>query len=156
MPTHGLITELWFDDQALEAATFYTNLFSDSRLGPIHHYTAENPSGKPIGSILTVDFTIMSQRFQALNGGPHFKLSEAISFVIECEDQAEVDYYWDQLSKDPDSEACGWCKDQFGVSWQIVPKGLEELMYPDDPIKAKEAMERLLDMKKIIIADFYK
>lgn len=156
MPTLGLITELWFDDQALEAATFYTNLFPDSHLGAIHHYTTENPSGKPIGSILTVDFTIMNQRFQALNGGPHFKLSEAISFVIECDDQAEIDFYWDQLSKDPASEACGWCKDQFGVSWQIVPKGIEELMYPEDEQKAKIAMELLLDMKKIIIEEFYK
>ncbi len=154
MPTHGLITELWFDDQALEAATFYTKLFPNSHLGEIHYYTTENPSGKPIGSILTVDFTIMSQRFQALNGGPHFKLNEAISFVIECDDQAEIDFYWDQLSKDPDSEACGWCKDQFGLSWQIIPKGIEDVLYPKDEQRAKLAMEKLLEMKKIIIDDF--
>ena len=147
MPTQGLITELWFDDQALEAATFYTNLFPNSHLGAIHHYTTENPSGKPVGSILTVDFTIMNQRFQALNGGSHFKLSEAISFVIECDDQAEIDFYWDQLSKDPASEACGWCKDQFGVSWQIVPQNMDELMQRPD------AYAHMLAMKKIVIAD---
>ena len=98
----------------------------------------------------------MNQRFQALNGGSYFKLSEAISFVIECADQSEIDFYWHQLSNNPASEARDWCKDQFGVSWQIIPKGIEEILYPNDDQKAKVAMEKLLEMKKIIIDDFHK
>lgn len=154
MPSLNLVTELWFDDQALEAATFYTQLFPNSQIGEIHYYTADSPSEKAIGTILTVDFTIFNQHFQAMNGGPLFKFNEAISFVIECDDQKELDYYWDQLSKDSNAEACGWCKDQYGLSWQIIPKGIEKYLYPEDPEKAKTAMEKLLSMKKIDLSQF--
>lgn len=149
MSKKGLIIELWFDNEALEAAKFYTSVFKESELGDIQYYNVESPSNKPIGSVLTVDFTLNGQRFQAINGGPNFKFNESVSFVIECEDQAEVDHYWDKLSAVKDSEACGWCKDKYGVSWQIIPKGLEEILYQEDTEKSKRAMEKLLTMKKL-------
>ena len=149
-----LVTELWFDNEALEAAQFYTSIFPNSEMGKIRYYTADTPSNKEIGSIITVDFTIMNQRFQALNGGPEFKHSEAVSFVIECDDQAEIDDYWDKLSKVKEAEACGWCKDQFGISWQIISKDLEDILYSDDEEIAKRNMEKLLTMKKIDLSQF--
>lgn len=154
MKSLNLVTELWFDDQALEAATFYTNLFPNSDLGKIRYYTAETPSEKEIGSIITVDFKIMNQQFQALNGGPLFKHSEAVSFIITCDNQEEIDYYWSNLSRVSEAEACGWCKDQFGISWQIISGDLEDKLYTGDIKKDKANMEKLLSMKKIDLSQF--
>lgn len=156
MPSNGMIIELWMDSEALEAAEFYVSVFKDAQLGVIRKYTTDTPSNKPIGTVITVDFTLNGQRFQALNGGPDFKFNEAISMIVECEDQAEVDYYWQKLSADPENEACGWCKDKYGVSWQITPKGLDEILYQDDPTKAKRAMDALLSMKKLDLAEIEK
>lgn len=147
----GMIIELWMDNEAEEAARFYVSIFKDSSLGDITPYTTDTPSHKPIGSILTVDFTLNGQRFQALNGGPDFKFSEAVSFIVECEDQEEIDYYWEKLSYQKEAEACGWCKDKYGVSWQIVPKDLESMLHHAEPEKSKRAMDALLKMKKIDI-----
>lgn len=150
MTNLGLTIELWFDNEAEEAARFYTGVFKDSELGAIRYYTTDTPSNKPIGSVITVDFTLNGQRFQALNGGPDFKFNESISFIVECEDQAEIDYYWSKLTADGGEESfCGWLKDKYGVSWQIVPKGLDDLLYQEDAAKGKRAMDVLLTMKKL-------
>jgi len=138
---------LWFDSQAEEAAKFYTSVFKDSKITNTTYYTAESPSNKPLGSVLTVGFQIEDQDFAAINGGDQFKFNEAISFVIHCENQAEIDYYWEKLSAVPAAEICGWCKDKYGVSWQVVPKDIDKLT------KNPAAMKAMLDMKKIIIAD---
>ncbi len=143
---------LWFDSQAEEAATFYTSVFKNSKVGHISHYDAASAkaSGQPEGSVLTVSFQLEGQNFTALNGGPLFKFSEAISFSVECEDQTEIDYYWEKLSAHPESEQCGWLKDKFSLSWQIVPKNMDAL------IKSPKAMQALMQMKKIVIADLQK
>jgi predicted 3-demethylubiquinone-9 3-methyltransferase (glyoxalase superfamily) len=138
---------LWFDNQAEEAAEFYTSVFKNSKITNTTKYTAETPSNKPIGSVLTVSFQIEGQDFSAINGGTNFKFNEAISLVITCEDQAEIDYYWEKLSAVPEAEICGWLKDKYGVSWQVVPKDIGGLM------KNPAAMKALLKMKKLIIAD---
>jgi predicted 3-demethylubiquinone-9 3-methyltransferase (glyoxalase superfamily) len=150
----GITIELWMDSQAEEAAQYYVNIFKDSELGPVRYYSTETPSEKPIGSVITADFTVNGQRFQALNGGPMFnKFTEAISFVVECDDQAEVDYYWERLTADGGQESqCGWLKDKYGVSWQIVPEELEDILYQEDQEKGKRAMEALLTMQKIDLA----
>lgn len=141
---------LWFDDQAEEAATFYTSVFKNSKIVNVSRYDAESAkvSGRPEGSAMVVEFEIEGQPFNALNGGPQFKFTEAISFVIHCVDQEEVDYYWDKLSEggDPASQQCGWLKDKYGVSWQVVPNALGEL------IKNPKAMQAMLQMKKLDIA----
>lgn len=137
---------LWFDNEAEEAANFYTSIFKDSQILETTHFSSETPSNKPVGSVMVVYFQIEGQKFSALNGGPFFKFSEAISFVVSCKSQDEIDYYWEKLSSDPKVEACGWLKDKFGVSWQIVPENIGEL------IKSEQAMRALLEMKKIDIA----
>lgn len=143
---------LWFDGNAAEAAEFYTRLFPDSRIEKILHSPADNPSLKK-GEVLTVDFTLNGQRFVGINGGPAFKFTEAVSFAIDCEDQAEVDRYWDALTTDGGSESmCGWCRDQFGLSWQVVPRRLIELVGSADAEVAKRAIEAMLKMRKIDIA----
>ena len=140
---------LWFDGQAEEAARFYTSLFPDSRIDGVHRSPAETPSG-PEGSVLTVDYTLAGQKFIALNGGPEFKFTEAISLSIDCDDQAEVDRYWDALIADGgEPSVCGWLKDRFGVSWQVVPRRLTELLQGSDPDGARRAMEAMLQMTKI-------
>lgn len=143
---------LWFDSQAEEAANFYTSVFKKSKVGYISRYDAASAkaSGQPEGSVLTVNFQLEGQDFTALNGGPVFKFSEAISFSVECEDQAEIDYYWNKLLARPESEQCGWLKDKFGLSWQIVSKNMDTL------IKSPKAMQALMQMKKIVIADLQK
>jgi predicted 3-demethylubiquinone-9 3-methyltransferase (glyoxalase superfamily) len=143
---------LWFDSQAEEAAAFYTSVFKNSKVGHISRYDAASAkaSGQPEGSVLTVSFQLEGQDFTALNGGPLFKFSEALSFSVECEDQTEIDYYWEKLSAHPESEQCGWLKDKFGLSWQIVPKNMDAL------IKSPKAMQALMQMKKIVIADLQK
>jgi len=144
---------LWFDGQAEEAAEFYTSLLPDSRVGKAWRSPAETPSG-PAGMVLTVDFTLNGQEFQGLNGGPDFKFNEAVSFSIECEDQAEVDRLWDALAADGGEPGpCGWIKDRFGLSWQIVPRALNELVSDPDPDRARRAMEAMLRMGKIDVAE---
>jgi predicted 3-demethylubiquinone-9 3-methyltransferase (glyoxalase superfamily) len=144
---------LWFDGDAEEAATFYTGLLPDSSVDGVWRSPADTPSG-PAGMVLTVDFTLQGQRFQGLNGGPDFRFNEAVSFVIECEDQAEVDRLWDALTADGGEPGpCGWLKDRFGLSWQIVPRQLNELMADPDPERARRAMEAMLKMGKIDVAE---
>ncbi len=140
---------LWFDNQAEEAANFYTSIFSNSRIGYISRYdaSASKAAGMPEGTVLTVSFQLEGQDFTALNGGPIYKFSEAVSFSIECEDQAEIDYYWSKLSAHPEAEQCGWLKDKFGLSWQVVPRNMGQL------IKSPAAMKAMMSMKKIIISD---
>ncbi len=140
---------LWFDTQAEEAARFYTSIFKDSGPVSIARYGESGPG--PAGAVMTVAFQIHGQDFVALNGGPHFKFNEAISFVVNCETQEEVDYYWEKLSADPKAEQCGWLKDKYGVSWQIVPTALGELLQDQDPAKSQRVMEAMLQMKKIDI-----
>ena len=142
---------LWFDGAAEEAASFYVSLLSDSQVDTVVRSPANTPSG-PEGSVLVVEFTLAGQRFIALNGGPRFRFNEAISFTIDCSDQAEVDRLWKALSADEAAEQCGWLKDRFGVSWQIVPSALPKLLGDPDPDKARRVMEAMLQMKKIEIA----
>jgi predicted 3-demethylubiquinone-9 3-methyltransferase (glyoxalase superfamily) len=143
---------LWFDDQAEEAARYYVSIFKDSEIGNISRYGSGGPM--PEGSVLTVAFTLEGQRFTALNGGPQFTFSEAISFIVHCGTQEEVDHYWGRLSEGGPEQAqmCGWLKDKYGVSWQIVPDALIEFMTDTDPAKAQRTMQAMLQMKKLDIA----
>jgi predicted 3-demethylubiquinone-9 3-methyltransferase (glyoxalase superfamily) len=144
---------LWFDGSAEEAAAFYVSLLPDSRIDKVWRSPADTPSG-PAGSVLTVDFTLGGQRFQALNGGPQFHFDEAISFVIECDDQAEVDRLWQAIAAaGGEPGPCGWIRDRFGLSWQIVPRRLNELLDDPDPDRARRAMEAMLSMGKIEVAE---
>jgi len=143
---------LWFDGEAEEAAKFYTTIFPNSSIDKISRSPADNPS-TPAGAVLTVDFTLDGSRFIALNGGPDFHFSEAISFSIDCEDQAEVDRYWDALIAGGGEESqCGWLKDRFGLSWQVVPRELTEMFESPDREAAKRAMEAMLEMQKLDVA----
>jgi predicted 3-demethylubiquinone-9 3-methyltransferase (glyoxalase superfamily) len=142
---------LWFDGQAEEAAELYTSLLPDSRVDSVWRSPADTPSG-PAGMVLTVDFTLAGQRFQGLNGGANFRFNEAVSFVIECEDQAEVDRLWDALAAGGGEPGqCGWIKDRYGLSWQIVPQRLNELVADPDQGRARRAIEAMLEMGKIEI-----
>jgi predicted 3-demethylubiquinone-9 3-methyltransferase (glyoxalase superfamily) len=144
---------LWFDGKAEQAAEFYTTLLPDSHIDKVWRSPAETPSG-PAGMVLTVDFTLAGQQFQGLNGGPDFNFNEAISFVIDCEDQAEVDRLWAALTENGgEPSVCGWLKDRFGVSWQIVPRRLNELIEDQDKERARRAMEAMLKMGKIEVAE---
>jgi predicted 3-demethylubiquinone-9 3-methyltransferase (glyoxalase superfamily) len=147
---------LWFDNQGEEAAKFYVSLFENSAMGAVTRYGKEGfeVHGRPEGSVLTVSFRLEGQEFTALNGGPHFKFSEAISFVVRCETQTEVDRYWDKLGDGGDQRAqqCGWLKDKYGVSWQIVPAALFEMMSGTDRIKSERVMRAVLQMKKLDVA----
>lgn len=145
---------LWFNDQAEEAVNLYTSLFPNSKIGNTARYdkASAEVSGKPEGSVLTIEFEINGQTFTALNGGPLFKFSEAVSFVVTCDTQEEVDMYWNKLTADGGEESqCGWLKDKFGLSWQIVPKVLGEMLSDKDGVKAQRAMKAMLEMKKIDI-----
>jgi predicted 3-demethylubiquinone-9 3-methyltransferase (glyoxalase superfamily) len=146
---------LWFDSQAEEAVSLYTAIFKNSQIVSMTRYGAEGAeaSGRPKGTVMTMAFQLDGQDFVALNGGPHVKFTEAISFVVNCESQDEVDYYWEQLSGGGDEKAqqCGWLKDQYGVSWQIVPTVLGELLNDPDPEKSRRVMKAMLQMKKIDI-----
>lgn len=151
MPT--ITPNLWFDGQAEDAATFWTSIFPDSRIDRVNRASADFPGGHK-GDVLTVDFTLLGQPYTGLDGGPDFKFNEAISFLIECADQAEVDRYWDELTADGGEPGpCGWLKDRFGVSWQVAPRRLHELVYGDDPDGAERAMQAMLKMSKIDIAE---
>jgi predicted 3-demethylubiquinone-9 3-methyltransferase (glyoxalase superfamily) len=144
---------LWFDGNAEEAANFYVSLFDDSRIDKVTRSPADNPS-TPAGAVLVVEFTLAGRRYQGLNGGPQFPFTEAVSFSISCADQAEVDRYWDALSADGGQPGpCGWVKDRFGLSWQVVPVALPRLLGAADPAGAKRAMERMLKMGKLDVAE---
>jgi predicted 3-demethylubiquinone-9 3-methyltransferase (glyoxalase superfamily) len=144
---------LWFDGNAEEAATFYAGLVPDSHVDKIWRSPAETPSG-PEGMVLTVDFTVGGRRFQGLNGGPDFQFNEAVSFVIDCEDQAEVDRLWDALTANGGEPGpCGWLKDRFGLSWQIVPRRMMELLDDPDPERARRAMNAMMKMGKLEVAE---
>jgi len=140
----------WFDTEALEAAEFYVSVFPNSEVTNFVHYTEAGP-GTP-GTILTVDFRLDGQDYTAINGGPQFPLTEAISLLINCADQDEVDYYWDTLTEGGKESMCGWLRDRCELSWQVVPTGMEELMTGPDSGRAERAMRALLTMKKIDIA----
>jgi predicted 3-demethylubiquinone-9 3-methyltransferase (glyoxalase superfamily) len=145
---------LWFDTQAEDAAKFYTSIFKNSRILSISKYpeSAEEVSGKPAGSVMTVEFEIDGMRFTGLNGGPNFKFSEAISFQIDCKDQAEVDYFSEKLTANGGEQGpCGWVKDRFGLSWQVVPSIMAELFGGPDKEGAERAMKAMLEMKKLDI-----
>jgi predicted 3-demethylubiquinone-9 3-methyltransferase (glyoxalase superfamily) len=144
---------LWFDGDAEVAAEFYTRLFPDSRIGSVNRAAADNPSTSA-GDVLTIDFTLAGQDFMALNGGPEFRFSEAISFTIDCADQAEVDRYWDALvAGGGEHSVCGWLKDRFGVSWQVIPRILPELLASPDREAAGRTMSAMLEMTKIDTAE---
>ncbi|MFH1259207.1 MAG: VOC family protein [Elusimicrobiota bacterium] len=144
---------LWFDDKAEEAAKFYVSIFKNSKLGNITRYDEEGAraSGRPEGRVMTVAFQLEGQEFAALNGGPIFKFSEAISFVVNCETQQEVDELWEKLSAGGAKRQCGWLKDKYGLSWQVVPTVLEEMLHDPDPEKAKRVRKAMLKMNKIEI-----
>lgn len=142
---------LWFDNQAEEAATFYTSVFKNSKIGRISRYgkAGFEVHGRPEGSVMSIAFTLEGQEFLALNGGPVFQFNESVSFVVHCDSQEEIDYYWNKLSEggDPRAQVCGWLKDRFGLSWQVVPSQMEQLM--SDPSRSENVMKALLQMKKL-------
>jgi len=144
---------LWFDDKAEEAVSFYTSIFENSKIVKIARYgdAGAQVSGRPKGTLMTVAFQLDGQEFMALNGGPQFKFTEAISFVVNCQTQEEVDEYWEKLSAGGQEVQCGWLKDKYGLSWQIVPTILGEMLSDPDPKKAERVMKAMLQMKKIDI-----
>ena len=149
MPIQKITPFLWFDHQAEEAAGFYTSIFPNSKIVKVIRYGEAGPG--PAGSAMTVEFQLEGQSFVALNGGPHFKFTEAISFVVNCQTQDEVDAYWEKLSAGGTQVECGWLKDKFGLSWQIVPTVLPELLSDPDPEKSRRVMKAMLTMKKLDI-----
>ncbi|HXF22185.1 MAG TPA: VOC family protein [Streptosporangiaceae bacterium] len=150
MTDQALTTCLWFDTQGEEAANFYLGIFRDSRLGRIGRYTEAGP--RPAGSVMVVEFELNGQKFVALNGGPQFTFNESISFQIPCADQDEVDYYWSRLSEGGQEVACGWLKDKYGVSWQVVPTVVIDLISDPDEEKAARASKAMFSMTKLDIA----
>lgn len=150
MPIQTITPFLWFDSQAEEAAQFYVSIFPNSRIVKVVRYGAAGPG--PAGSAMTVAFELDGLSFVALNGGPHFKFTEAISFVVNCETQDEIDFYWDKLSAGGGEVQCGWLKDRFGLSWQVVPPALAELLGDPDPQKSTRVMQAMLGMKKLDLA----
>lgn len=159
---HGkqkITPSLWFDKNAEEAMNFYTSVFNNSKILEIHRYPegyTEGPMAGMAGKVLTGIFELEGQRFMCLDGGPIFTFNESISFQIECADQLEVDYFWEKLSAVPESEQCGWVKDKFGLSWQIIPQSMGELLSDPDTDKSGRALQAMLGMKKIVIADLEK
>ncbi len=145
-----IIPNLWFDTEAEEAAGFYTTVFKNSRVVNVTHYTAAGP--RPAGTVMTVEFELDGQRFVGINGGPEFTFDEAVSFQVTCETQDEIDYYWDRLSDGGQEGPCGWLKDRYGLSWQVVPAGMDELFADPDPKRAERAMTAMLGMGKLDIA----
>jgi len=149
VPIQKITPFLWFDHQAEEAVAFYTSIFPDSKVGKVIRYGEAGPG--PAGSAMTVEFQLQGQSFVALNGGPHFKFTEAISFVVNCQTQEEVDAYWEKLSAGSTEAKCGWLKDKFGLSWQIVPTVLPELLGDPDPERSARVMKAMLTMQKLDI-----
>ena len=147
---------LWFDDQAEAAAAFYTSVFKNSRITATTRYSkeAEQAAGRPAGSVMTIAFELDGQQFTALNGGPVFRFNEALSLVVHCQSQEEVDHYWSRLSEggDPKAQQCGWLKDRFGLSWQVVPEAANELFDDGDPERAARATKAMFGMKKLDLA----
>lgn len=149
-----IVPNLWFNGNAKEAVEYYIGVFPNSNILSMTYYPKSEEEGLAdfqrdlAGRVLTVEFELSSQHFTAINAGPEFTFSEAISFAVHCKDQDEIDYFWSKLSSIPESEQCGWCKDKFGLSWQIIPENMEELMAKPD------AFAKMMQMKKIIIADF--
>ncbi|MGV0642330.1 VOC family protein [Mycolicibacterium sp. XJ879] len=149
MPT--ITPSLWFDNNLEEAAQFYVSVFPNSSIEKISRYTDAGP-GTP-GQVVSGTFVLDGNRFVAINGGPHFSFTEAVSFLVRCKDQREVDYYWDRLSEGGEESQCGWLRDRFGLSWQIVPDRLYELLDDPDPTRAAAATKAMLGMRKIVVAD---
>ena len=149
-----IVPNLWFDGNASEAVDYYVSVFPDGKILGGSSYPNSDDEGladfqqELAGKVLTVDFEIMGTRFTAINAGPEFKFNEAVSFVVPCKDQSEIDYYWERLSAVPESEQCGWCKDKYGLSWQIVPENMEELVQKPDGFKT------LMNQHKIVIAEY--
>lgn len=149
-----VVPNLWFDHKAKEAVDFYLSVFTDGRIISTVYYPKSVEEGLAdfqldlAGEVLSIDFEILGQRFTAINAGPEFHFSEAVSFAVFCKDQAEIDYYWEKLSSVPEAEQCGWCKDKYGLSWQIVPENMEELM------SRPGAFAKMMPMHKLVIADF--
>jgi len=142
---------LWFDTQAEDAAQYYCSIFKNSRIVSVAHYTGAGP--RPAGEVMTVEFELDGQRFVGINGGPEFTFSEAVSFQINCADQAEVDYYWERLTADGGEEGpCGWCKDKYGLSWQVIPAGFDKIFADPDRDRATRAMTAMFGMKKLDLA----
>jgi len=145
-----IVPNLWFDTEAEEAAEFYTSIFDDSRIVNVTRCTEAGP--REAGMVMTVEFEIEGQRFIGINGGPEFRFDEAVSFEIECETQDEIDYFWEKLTDGGEESQCGWLRDRFGLSWQVVPKGMEEVFADDDPERANRAMKAMLGMRKFDLA----
>ena len=150
-----ITSNLWFDNQAEEAAKYYVSIFKNSKIGRVSRYGKEGYEihQRPAGSVMTIEFILEGQTFLALNGGPHFQFNEAISFIVNCETQDEIDYYWNKLSEggDPKSQQCGWLKDKFGLSWQVVPTIIDDMVADPDSRKSGAVMKALLQMKKLDI-----
>lgn len=147
MTQQKIVPNLWFDTEAEAAANYYVSVFKDGRVVNVSHYTEAGP--RPAGTVMTVEFELRGQRFVGINGGPEFKFDEAISFQVVCEDQDEVDYFWERLTQGGEESQCGWLKDRFGLSWQVIPKGMEEVFADPDPERARRAMQAMLRMRKI-------
>ncbi|MEW6472428.1 MAG: VOC family protein [Actinomycetota bacterium] len=141
---------LWFDTEAEEAAEFYCSIFPNSKITAVSHYTEAGP--RPAGMVMTVSFVLDGQEYVALNGGPEFKFSEAISLLINCADQDEVDYYWDKLGDGGQELDCGWVKDRYGLAWQVTPTGMMDILSSDDPARVQRAMQAMFTMKKLDLA----
>ena len=142
---------LWFDTESVEAAEFYVSVFPNSEIRNVSYYGEAGP--RPAGTVLTVDFVLDGQEYTAINGGPEFTFDEAISLLINCADQDEVDYYWTKLSEGGEEGPCGWLKDRFGLSWQVVPAALGELASDPDPAKSQAVIKAMLGMRKLVVAD---
>ena len=138
---------LWFDTEAEEAANFYISVFGNGRIVNVAHYPEGGPG--PAGQVMTVEWELNGQRFVGINGGPQFKFDEAVSFQIDCDDQDEVDYYWEKLTDGGEESMCGWLRDRFGLSWQVVPAGMDDLFADPDPTRAQRAMQAMLGMRKL-------
>jgi predicted 3-demethylubiquinone-9 3-methyltransferase (glyoxalase superfamily) len=149
-----IVPNLWFDSEAEEAASFYTSIFDDSKVSKILYYGEAGP--RPAGMVMTVTFELAGQEFTALNGGPEFKFNEALSLLVNCESQEEVDRFWEELSAGGEKGPCGWLKDKFGVSWQVIPTVLDEMLQDEDVVKAQSVMQAMLQMTKIEIAELEK
>jgi predicted 3-demethylubiquinone-9 3-methyltransferase (glyoxalase superfamily) len=146
----NITPNLWFDTEAEEAAEFYCSIFPDSKVTTVTHYTEGAP--RPAGMVMTVSWVLDGQEFTGINGGPEFTFNEAVSFLINCADQDEVDYYWEKLTDGGEEVQCGWLKDRYGVSWQVVPAGFEEVFASGDTARAERAMKAMLGMKKLDLA----
>lgn len=145
-----IVTNLWFDTEGEEAAEFYCSVFPNSKIIRKTHYTESAP--REAGTVMTVDFELDGTPFTAINGGPEFEFDEAMSLLIECEDQKEIDHYWDKLTDGGKEVQCGWLRDKYGLAWQVVPKGMDEVFEGDDPARADRAMKAMLKMVKLDIA----